>query len=215
MTAFETGYDACYARCMSVFARTGSVDDLFQAADAISGAESDSDYRDVTLGKLARFFAERQQPDEASRFCSAIGDPLERADAVLRVAGTLLDAGRPDAGKTFLKEVATAANSTPEPSEAATTLLQAADLLEKTGEPAEAERLLRRAIELVMPASQEFESAKTLRGCARLLASWNRVPQAIAVAEAIGHTELRAIALDEVQGRGNWPITPGVRISER
>jgi hypothetical protein len=210
MNKFETKYDLYYKNCISLFAQTGSVEDLFRTADAITG--NDGDYRDVTLGKLARFFAERQQVAEASRFCSAIGDPLERADSMLGVAGILHKQGESDSVKRFLSDAAKTAEAAPHAYETAAVFLHVADLLEKSGELAQASDILGRAIELVRPASQAFEPAKTLRGCARLLASWNRVPDAIAVAEAIEIPELRTTTLEEIQGRGKWPITPGVRI---
>lgn len=210
MSEIETQYDLYYKNCLSLFSQTGSVEELFQAADSIQG--NDGDYRDVTLGKLARFFAARQQTTEALRFCSAIGDPLERADSMLRAASILREQGKLDSAKRFLSDAAESAEASPHACETAAVFLQIADLLERSEEPTQASEILHRAIEMTQPAPQAFEAAKTLRGCARLLASWNRVSEAIETANAIEIRGLRETTLEEIQGRGKWPVVPGVHI---
>ncbi len=89
--------------------------------------------------------------------------------------------------------------------------LQVADQLERLGSKDEALTLVYRALELAKPIPQDFEASKTLRGCARILARWDRLSEAIRAAEAIDSrwSALRETTLEEVQGRGQWPVHPG------
>jgi hypothetical protein len=211
MTDFETQYDRYYNAVLDLFSRTGSVRDVFLYIDSIQGNEGD--YRDHTLGRFATFLASKNNASDAERFCSAISDPLERADALFTVAGELRRQGLIEPAKEFLNKSIDSAEAVGS-YETAMVFLQIAGVLERLEEERQASELLHRAIQLAKPEPQDFEAGKTLRGCARLLASWNRVPEAIEIANIIQLPELRATALEEVQGRGQWPVFPGVRLDQ-
>jgi tetratricopeptide (TPR) repeat protein len=210
MTEFETKYAMFYRAALDILSQTGSVDDVYRYIDSLEG--NDGDYRDVTFGKLALVLASQHKADDVLRFCSAISDPLERADSMFRVARKMRDEGLSDSAREFLNRAVESAEKVERQYETAMVFLQVADSLERWGEREEASQLLRRAVGLAEIRPQAFEAGKTLRGCARLLASWNRVLEAIEVAQAIELPGLRATTLEEIQGRGQWPVHPGVRI---
>jgi len=210
MTEFETKYATHYKSALDVLSQTGSVDDVFCYIDSIEG--NDGDYRDVTFGKVAIMLASQREANQALRFCSAISDPLERADSMVRVARKLRKENLLDSANEFLDRAVESAGKVERSYETAMVFLQVADLLERWGKQEEALELLHQAVVLAEVRPQPFEAGKTLRGCGRLLASWNRIPEAIEVAQAIELPGLRATALEEIQGGGQWPVHPGVHI---
>ncbi len=210
MSDFETKYDSYYKASLNLFRQNKSVEDVFQYVDSIE--DNEGSYRDTTLGKLALFLISEQKISDALRFCVAILDPLERADALFEVARALWKEKQYDSAREFLNAAAESARVVERPYETAMVFLQIAALLERLGEQKQASQFLREAVDLAKPMPQNFEASKTLRGCARLLASWNRISEANEVVQAIEVPELRAAALEEIQGRGKWPVYPGVRI---
>ena len=208
MPDFETEFDRYYANALDVLRRSGSIDEAYAYIRSIT----DDDYRNSTFSKVASFLGERGELAEALRFCISIVKPLERTDALFDLSRVLVKQHSYDAAKgIFRKTVAAAEAIEGYTCDTAAILLQVAEELEQMGEQTEALDLLHRAIELAKPRPQDFGAGKTLRGCARALAKWNRLAEAVEVAEEIELPQLRATALEEIHGRGNWPVRPGSR----
>ena len=206
MAEYRTKYDEYYQSALELFTRTGSVDNVFDYVDSL--IENEGAYRDVTLGKVAVVLASKHQIDDALRFCLAILDSVERADSLLKVSRTLKAQGLREAAREFLGRVVREAATAEHFEDTAMVYLQTADAYANCDSQPEAMRLLRRAIDLVKPSPQSFEGGKTLRGCARLLARWGYVSEAVNVAQLIELPKLRASAIEEVQGKGRWPVHP-------
>jgi tetratricopeptide (TPR) repeat protein len=161
---------------------------------------------------MARYFAAEGQLEVSLRFCRAIRHPLEHADSLFEVGRVLRRNRDFAAAKNVFDQAVETAETLEHNDDKAVVLLQVAGQFERLGQKDEALSLVYRAVELAKPTPQNFEASKTLRGCARILAMWNRLSEAMVVAEAIDSRwpELRHIALEEVQGRGQWPVQPGV-----
>lgn len=202
---FENEFDRYYKKALEVIRRGGSTADVYKHIDSIS----DDDYRNSTFGKMASFLVYRGELDEALRFCNAIQRPLVRADALFEVARVLVNNHFPDKARlVFRKVIETASAIKDYTYDTAAIFVQVADELERLGEKSEALDLVHRAINLAKPKPQPFEAGKALRGCARILAQWNRLPEAIEVAKTIELPELRETALEEIHGGGQWPVHP-------
>lgn len=159
----------------------------------------DEDYRDGTLAKVARYFAANGRLQEALRFCQAIRDPLEHADALFAVGRELRKGGYLEpANDVFRQTIEAAKRLKLGDSEMPAIFLQVSDELWNLGQTKEARELLRRTIELTQPQPQHFENAKTLAGCARLLSSWGNQSEAMAVAKTIESKEQRNRVLTEL-----------------
>jgi len=193
MTDYRTPYDAYYEEALGVLQGGGSADQVLQYINAIG----DEDYRDGTLGKMARFFAAQGQVEEAQRFCSALHNPLEHADALFEVGRELRKRNSLNLAKGVFKQTVEAAGRL-EPSawETPAIFLQVSDEMWNLGEKQAALELLRRAIGL---AKQPPQPLKTLAGCARVLARWGNTSEAIEVAQAIESPEQRRTVLRELQ----------------
>lgn len=193
MTDYRTPYDAYYEEALGVLKGGGSADQVLQYINAID----DEDYRDGTLGKMARFFAAQGQVEEAQRFCSALHNPLEHADALFEVGRELRKRNSLNLAKGVFKQTVEAAGRL-EPSawETPAIFLQVSDEMWNLGEKQAALELLRRAIGL---AKQPPQPLKTLAGCARVLARWGNTSEAIEVAQAIESPEQRRTVLRELQ----------------
>ena len=204
MQDFETEFDKYYKKALDLLHRTGSAEEAFNYVRAIE----DEDFRARTFGRVGRFLAAQGNLEEALRYCSAIPRPLDRADALFEIGLVLKENSNPDAAGSLFRLAAEAAQGVECPYDRASVLLQVADQLDCLSSKDEALTLVRRAIELAKPFPQDFEASKTLRGCARALARWNHLPEAIAVAESIDPqwSALRETTLAEVQGRGRWPV---------
>ena len=206
MNSYRTKYDAFYEEALGVLTKSGSVESVYQFIDSLQG----EDYRDHTLMRVAQFFATRGELATALQFCMKIEDSVERAHALLQIGATLKGGLDMQAAKNVFDLTLEAVEAIKCSYEKASALLLVATQLQSLNCEDEALRILRVAIKLSNPLPQEFEAAKNLRGCARLLASWNFQPEATAVAESIDSrwSELRNTALEEVRGRGRWPVRP-------
>jgi hypothetical protein len=149
---------------------------------------------------------------DALRFCAAITDPLERADSLFRAGVELKKHDKIDSAKGFFLKTIESAEAIGRPDDRAMILLQVAEEIGRLGERDSALEVLHQAIKFAKPGPQPFEAGKTLRGCARLLARWNRLSEAIEVAETIELAHLRATTLEEIYGRGQWPVIPEVEV---
>lgn len=196
MTDYRTTYDTYYKEAISLLKSSGSPDQVLQYADSIE----DEDYRDGTLGKVARFLAAQGQLEESLRFCRAIRHPLECADMLFEVAREMRKNNALDSAKSVFKQAVEAAEKLePNAWEKPAIFLQVSDELWNLGEKAEARELLERAIGLAKQRPQPFEASKTLAGCVRLLFRWGSSQEAIEVAQAIESPEQRRTVLNEVQ----------------
>jgi len=205
MPDFETEFDKYYAEALKVFNHHESIEELYTYIHTIS----DDDYRNSTFSKVASFLAQRGELDVALRFCVSIHRPLERADAFLDLAHVLAENHSLDAARNILRMAAESAEAIERcASDTAVILIQVADELEQFGNKTEALSFLHRAIELAKPKPQDLEKAKILRACARILAKWNLLPEAVEVAQIIESPQLRTAALDEIHGQGPWPVQP-------
>lgn len=203
MAGFETEYDKYYAKALKVFTRHRSTEELYTYIHTIG----DDDYRNSTFSKMASFLAQIGELGEAVRFSASISRPLERADAFLDLAHVLAENHSLDEARNILRRAAESAEAIERcASDTAAILLQVAEELKQFGNRPEALSFLYRAIELAKPKPQEFEAAKILRACARVLAKWNLLTEAIEVAQVIESPQLRTAALDEIHGRGQWPV---------
>jgi len=196
MTDYRTPYDTYYEEALGLLKGGGSADEVLQYINAID----DEDYRDGTLGKMARFFAAQGQVEEAQRFCSALHNPLEHADALFEVGRELRKRNSLNLAKGVFKQTVEAAGRL-EPSawETPAIFLQVSDEMWNLDEKQAALELLRRAIGLAKQPPQPFEASKTLAGCARVLARWGNASEAIEVAEAIESPGQRKTVLGELQ----------------
>jgi len=196
MTNYRTPYDTYYEEAVGLLKGGGSADQVLQYINAID----DEDYRDGTLGKMARFFATQGQVEEAQRFCSALHNPLEHADALFEVGRELRKRNSLDLARGVFKQTVEAAGAIkPGAWEMPAIFLQVSDELWNLGEKNEASELLHRAIELAKQRPQPFEASKTLAGCVRLLSRWGSPQEAIEVAQAIESPEQRNTVLGELQ----------------
>ena len=196
----ETQFDKCYSECAALLRRTGSADETFGAAMAII----DDDYRNNTLARLALLLVDSGQVGQALRFCSAISRSLDRALAFADLGRALLKRGASVDARDALSRAEEASREIEQPDDASLAYLQICESLARAGQGDHALTLLRRAAQLAQSSPQHFEAAKTLRGCARLLASWNRVAEAITLAKTISDqwSELRETSLREIQANG-------------
>jgi tetratricopeptide (TPR) repeat protein len=208
MPDFETEFDRYYAKALGLLQRSGSTAEVYEYICAID----DDDYRARTFDRLAQFLAGQGNLAEALRYCAAIGRPLEHADALFEVGRVLRRKNDFNEAKRVFERAVETVGAVERGEDKAAVLLQVADQLERLEHKDEALTLVYRAVELAKPIPQNFEASKTLRGCARILARWNRLSEAIRVAESIDSrwSALRETALEEVQGRGQWPVQPGV-----
>ena len=209
MTDHENKFAAYFKQALETFATTGDSDQVLTFATSLQG--NDGDYRDSVLSEFAKLLAARAELDDAMRYCLAIPDLLERSDAMFGVAAQLVTCKNPDGAKRFLF-AAIESGEAAESSESATVLLQISGLLQHLGEMKDALNILNRAAMLASKKPQSFEAGETLRGCARLLASWDRLSEAVGVANTIESPGLKQTALEEIHGRGKWPVYPGVPI---
>src|SRR5690348_6207277 len=204
MSRFESEFDKYFTKAVELLEHS--------SAEAVHDHISqipDEDYRNSTFRRVASTLAERNRFMEAYRFCVAIPRPLERADAFLEVGRILRVKGNTDAAKQAYSQAVAAAEAIErDPAEAAAVLLQIASDFKEMHERDQAVKLLRRAIELTSKRPQAFEAGKTLRGCARLLAKLNLTSEAAKVAELIESPQLRSTTVEEIHGRGEWPVTP-------
>ena len=211
MGDYQNEYELFYNEAINLLDKGGSIANVYEYVDSLPG--EDDRYRDHTFMKIARLFASKVRVEDALYFCRAIHDKIDHADALFDVGRELTKHNALDSAKDVLRQAIEAAGAIePGAWEMPAIFLRVSVELWNLDEQQEALGLLHRAIELAKQPPQPFEAGKTLRGCARLLASWNRLPEAIEVAQAIESPELRAIALEEIQGRGKWPVYPGVRI---
>jgi tetratricopeptide (TPR) repeat protein len=204
MTNFETEFDRHYNDAVGLLERTGSPKDVHSFILSIA----DPEYRNSTLSKVAKLLAERRQVDDALQYCQSVDTPLQSAHALLDVWTVLEKLRHPDLSRQLLPKIAEVAELVNPPYERANVLLEMTSPLERSGQKEQALSLLRRAVRLAQPEPQDFEASKTLRACARTLAFWDLLPEAIEVAGAIDSrwSGLREETLDEVQGRGRWAI---------
>ena len=207
MPDFETEFDKYYTKALDLLRRNGSTAEVYEYIRSID----DDDYRARTFDRLAQFLAEQGNLAEALRYCAAIGRPLEHADALFEVGRVLRRKHSFEEAKRIFERAVETAGAVERGEDKAVVFLQVADQLERLEHKDEALTLVYRAVELAKPIPQNFEASKTLRGCARILARWNRWSEAIRVAEAIESRwpALRQTTLEEVQGRGQWPVHPG------
>lgn len=207
MTDFETEYDRYYARALDLLQRSGSTAEVYEYIRSIQ----DADYRDRTFDRLGQHLAAQGNLADALRFCAAIVHPLAHVDALFEVGRVLRRKRDFDAAESVLDRAVEVAGVIERAYDRAAVFLQVADQLERLGARERALALVYRAVELAKPIPQNFEASKTLRGCARVLVRWNRLSEAMKVAEAIDDqwSALRQTTLEEVQGRGQWPIHPG------
>lgn len=207
MPDFETEYDRYYARAIDLLQRGGTAE-VYEYIRTIN----DEDYRDRTLDKLGQYLAAEGNLGDALRFCAAIVHPVAHVDALFEVGRVLRRKRDFEAAKNVFDQAVVTAGAIERAYDRAAVFLQVADQLERLGAREQALALVYRAVELAKPIPQNFEASKTLRGCARVLARWDRLSEAMKVAEAIDDqwSALRQTTLEEVQGRGQWPIHPGV-----
>ena len=124
MTDYRTPYDTHYEAALGLLKAGRSVDEVLQHVDAIG----DEDYRDGTLGKMARFFAAQGQMEESLRFCRAIRDPLEYADMLFEVGRELRKNSSLDSAKgVFRQAIEAAGRLKPGAWETPATFLQVSD----------------------------------------------------------------------------------------
>ena len=204
MTNFETEFDRHYTDAVRLLERTGSAKDVHTFILSIV----DPDYRNSTLSKVAKLLAERHELNDALQYCHSIDSPLQAAHALLDVGIAFEKQGYPDLLRQVLPNIAKSAERVNPPYERANVLLGMASLLEGLSDKEQALSLVRRAAQLAEPKPQDFEASKTVRACARTLALWDLLPEAIEVANAIDTrwSGLREETLNEVQGRGQWAI---------
>lgn len=212
MAGFETEYDQCYKRALNLLQQGGSTTEVYEHIRTIN----DGDYRDRTFEKLGRHLVEQGNLVDALRFCAAIVQPLARADALFEVGRVLRRKGDLDAAKNVFDQTIETAGAIKRDYDRAAVFVQVAYQLERLGAKEEALTIVYRALELVKSIPQNFEASKTLRGCARILAKWNRLQEAIEAAEAIDRqwSALRETTLEEVQGRGRWAVQPGAELED-
>lgn len=195
MTNHETLYAKHYADALARLKSGASPNELLAYVERIG----DEDYRDGTIAKLARLFATKGQAQEAVRFCEAIRDPLEHADALFSVAAEIRKTGSIESAKLILYRVIQAAEKLKQDAwERPAIFLQISDELWMLGEKDQALHLLDRAIELAKRPPEHFENSKTLAGCARVLFRWGKRAEALAVATGIESKEQRTIVLKEL-----------------
>jgi tetratricopeptide (TPR) repeat protein len=169
LTDYQTQYANHYAAALDRLQAGASPEEVLQSINSIG----DEDYRDGTLARVARFFAANGRLQESIRFCQAIRDPLEHADALFAVGRELRKGGYLEpATEVFHQAVEAAKKLKSGDSEMPAIFLQVSDELWNLGQAEEARELLRRTVELAKPHPQHFENAKTLAGCARLLSRW-------------------------------------------
>jgi tetratricopeptide (TPR) repeat protein len=207
MPDFETEFDKYYAKAVDLLERRGSTAEVYEYIRTID----DEDYRAGTFDKLAQFLAGQGNLAEALRYCAAIGRPLEHADALFEVGRVLRRNRDFAAAKNVFDQTVGAVAAVECDYDKAAVLLQVANQLERLGHKDEALTLVYRAVELAKPVPQNHQASKTLRGCARTLTMWNRLSEAVAVAELIDSrwSALRETTLEEIRGRGKWPVHPG------
>ncbi|HEY6248719.1 MAG TPA: hypothetical protein VI685_02095 [Candidatus Angelobacter sp.] len=205
MSDYRTEFDNYYEKAMDLLQSNGST----QAYEYINAIE-DNDYRDGTFDRMAQFLAARGDLAEALRYSAAIRGTIQHADTLFEVGRALIKNGSSDEAKDIFRQAVEGAQTIECPYERAAVLAQISDTLFTLGSKNEALSLLRLAVELAKPLPQDFEAGKTLRGCARILASWNRLQEAIDVASTIDDhwSGLRKAALEEIHGGGQWPVHP-------
>lgn len=205
MPSFETEFEKHFATALSRLRQQGSA----AALEYIERLE-DADFRDRTFDRIAQFLAAESNLADALRFSASIKRPRERADAFLAIGSILRQRRDANDAKAVLQQAIEAAELVKDRDDKGALFLQIADQTADIGRAEEARALLNRAVELAGAVPQSFGAAKVLRGCARLLALWSSVPEAIAVAEKMDRQwpELRQSTLDEIQGRGEWPVRP-------
>lgn len=195
MTDYQTKYAKHYAAALDRLGAGASPEEVLQSINSID----DEDYRNGTLAKVARFFAVNGRLQDSMRFCQAIRDPLEHADALFAVGRELREGGYLEpANDVFRQTIEAAKRLKPGNSEMPAIFLQVSDELWNLGQTEEARDLLHRAIELTKSHPQHFENAKTLAGCARLLSRWGSQSEALTVAKSIESKEQRNRVLNEL-----------------
>lgn len=196
MAAFRTPYDEHYDQALELWTRGGTVDQVLQHVAGID----DENFRDGTLAKMAGYFAAQGRVAEAERFCDAIQNPIEHADALFEVGRELSSHNDPTSAKRIFDQTVTATSAIKSGAwEAPAIFLQVSDALWVLGETQEAMQLLKRAAVLAQRPPQHFESSKTLAGCARLLSKWGHPALAIEVASTIESAEQRDTVTKELR----------------
>jgi tetratricopeptide (TPR) repeat protein len=210
MPDFQTEFDRYYAKALDLLQRNGSTAEVYEYISTIG----DNDYRSRTFDRLAQFLAREGSVAEALRFCGAILQPSTHSYALFEVGRVLRRNQDFIAAKSVFDQTVETAETIECAYDRAVVFLQVADQLERLGSKEKALTLVYRALDLAKPIPQDFEASKTLRGCARILARWNRLSEAIRAAEAIDSqwSALRQTTLEEVQGRGQWPVQPGANL---
>ncbi len=206
MTKYRTEFDRHYDKAMALLRESGSTESAYQYIRTIE----DEDYRARTFQKVAQSLAEQGNLDEALNYSQAISGPRERADSLLEIGRTLKTRGKVDQAKNVFGDALQAAEEIVSPYDKAAVFLQLADELEALGGDHQGLVLVNRAVDLARPHREDLEASKTLRASARTLAKWNRIAEAIGTAKLIDDrwAALRDMTLEEVQGRGQFPIKP-------
>lgn len=195
MTDYYTQYAKHYAAALGRLQAGASPEEVLQSISSIG----DEDYRDGTLASMARYFAANGRVQDSLRFCRAIRNPLERADALFEVGRELRKGGYLEPAKDVFRQTIEAAKRLkPGGSEMPAIFLQVSDELWNLGQTIEARELLRCTMELTKSQPQHFENAKILAGCARLLWRWGNQSDAMAVAKSIESKEQRNRVLAEL-----------------
>lgn len=206
MPNFETEFDKHYSESLALLRSSGSAEAVYKHINAIT----DDDYRNSTLAKVALFLVAEGNVSQAEHFCASISRPLDRAYALADISHALIKSHQIEAADNVLGQAVEASRTIAHDTDAATVLLQLGDLLKEIGKRDAALKLIQQAVSLAKPVPQNFESAKTLRGCARILGHWNLMEEAVTVAQMIDNqwSDLRETALQELQGKGQWPVNP-------
>jgi tetratricopeptide (TPR) repeat protein len=198
----QSQYANRYAAALDRLQAGASPDEVLQSISSIG----DEDYRDGTLADVARFFAANGRLQDSLRFCQAIRDPLEHADALFAVGRELRKGGYLEPANDVFRQTIEAAKRLKRGDwEMPAIFLQVSDELWNLGQKEEARQLLCRAVELAKPQPQHFENAKTLAGCARLLSRWGSRPEAVDVARAIESEEQRNRVITELTKASSPP----------
>jgi tetratricopeptide (TPR) repeat protein len=186
-----TPFDVYYKNAMDLLGVdvAESIPSVHSYIDSID----DEGCRDRTFARVSQALASRGHLAFALSFCGAIGDKIDRADALLDVARALRRVGESESAREVLSQAAQAANDIDSSVDTVAAIhLQIAVELSELGARDEAQALLDRAIQLLEAVPRGFEESKTLAGCARLPAHWGQRSRAFEVAglvESPGHRE--------------------------
>src|SRR5579864_3131993 len=106
MDKYRTKYELFYAEAVDLIINGKTTTAAYEYINSLQG----EDYRDHTFLKVARLLASEGRIADALRFCAAIHDKLERADALFEVARELRKRELLDSAKdAFRQAVNTAA----------------------------------------------------------------------------------------------------------